>query len=103
MAGSLGSSAVVSIDADIAFTIAGNKIHLPISEVVLRAAAGDLARSKKQRDWALLNSVLLLPLLTEAGLLDGETSMKDILNIFARTIIEREAEEDEDDEDEDKK
>ena len=32
----------------------GDKIRLPIAEVLLCTAAGDLTRSKKQRDWLRL-------------------------------------------------
>ena len=41
--------------------------------------------------------------MTEAALLDGETSVEDLLNIFARDIAEITTEEDEDDVDEYKK
>ena len=50
LGGYLSSPSVVSINMDIDFTSDGNKIRLPIAEVLLRAAASDLARSKKQRD-----------------------------------------------------
>ena len=82
------------MNADMAFSIDGDKIQLPITEVLLHAASGNLASSKKQRDWAPLNTVLILPLLTEATILDGETSTEYLLNIFARGIIDILAEED---------
>ena len=55
----------------IAFAADGNNIRLPITEVLLCAAASDLARSKKQQDWTPLNSVLFLPFLVDAAILNG--------------------------------
>ena len=45
-----------------------------VMEVLLRAAVDDLARSKKIRDWVLMNDFLLPPFLTEKVVLDDETS-----------------------------
>ena len=39
----LSSSSVISLKIEIAFSADGDKIHLPIAEVLLCAAAGDLA------------------------------------------------------------
>ena len=103
LAGSLNSPYDVPINSNIAFSITGYKICLPIAEVLLHISVIDLARSKKQRDWAPLNVALLPPFLTEAELLDGDNSAEDILKIYARTITELAAEDDEDDEDEDDK
>ena len=64
-----------------------------ISELLLCAAAGNLARSKNQRDWTPLNAVLIPTLLTEATILDGEISTEDLLKIFLRCITERAEEE----------
>ena len=72
------------IDVIIASAMDSNKIRLPISEVLLRAAAGDLARSKKQSYWTPLNAVLM-----EAEILDGETSAEYLLKKFSRTVMER--------------
>ena len=88
LAGNLSSPSVISLKIKIAFAPDGDKIHLPIAEVLLRAAAGDLARSKKQRDWTSLNAVLLPPFLTEAEILHGESDAGELLNIFARSITE---------------
>ena len=66
LAVSLDSSSVVSIDINITFTMDGNKIHLPITELLLRAATDNLVRSKKQQDLTPRNAVLLQPFLTEA-------------------------------------
>ena len=71
LAGDLSSPSVIYFNTDIAFAADGDKIRLPIAEVLLCAAAGDLARSKNQRDWTSRNSVLLLPFLTEAAILHG--------------------------------
>ena len=49
LAGYLSSPSVVSLKIDISFAADGDKILLPIAEELLRGAAGDLARSKKQR------------------------------------------------------
>ena len=59
-----------------------------IAEVLLHAATGDLARSKKQRDWTSRNAVLLQPFLTEAAILHGESDTGDLLKVFARSITE---------------
>ena len=76
------------IDVNISFAMKGDNIHLKIAEVLLRTAAGNLAKSKKQREWNLLNTVLLPPFLTEAAILNRETSMEDLLKTFVRTITE---------------
>ena len=47
--GNLSSPSVISFNIKIAFAADGDKIHLPEAEVLLPAAAGNLARSKKQR------------------------------------------------------
>ena len=86
-----------------AFAIAGKKILLPIAYVLLCAAAENFTTSEKQRDWALLNAVLLPPFLTDTDILDGETSAEDILKIFVHGIIDRAEEEEEDNEDKDDK
>ena len=54
--------------------IKGGTRRKTIAEVILRAAAGDLARSNKQRDWAPINAVLIPPLFMEADIFEGETS-----------------------------
>ena len=46
LAGLLEVLSVVSIEINIAFAIDGDNIRLPITKVILSAAAGDLARSK---------------------------------------------------------
>ena len=45
--GNLSSPSVISFNIEIAFATDGEKIRLPITEVLLRAVAGDLAQSKK--------------------------------------------------------
>ena len=47
-AGSLEAPTVNYINVNIAFAIAGNRIWIPVTEVLLRAAVSDLARSKKR-------------------------------------------------------
>ena len=46
LAGNLSSPSVILFNIDIAFAADGKKICLPIAEVLLRAAAGNLAQSK---------------------------------------------------------
>ena len=77
------------IDINIAFAADGNKICLPITEVLLCAAAGNLARPKKQQDWTPRNAVLHLKFITEAEILDGGTYEGDLLKIFACSVTER--------------
>ena len=79
---------MVSIKMDISFAADGENIRLPVTEVLLRAAAGNLARSKKQRDWTPHNAVLLPLFLTEAAILNRESDAGEILKIFARSITE---------------
>ena len=88
LAGDLSSPSVISFKIKIAFAADSENFRLPIAEVLLRAAAGNLARFKKQRDWTLRNAVLLLPFLTEAAILHGELDAGEILKIFARSITE---------------
>ena len=79
---------MVSINTDIAFYADGDKICLPIMEVLFCAAACNLARLKKQQDWMPRNAVLLLPFLMEAAILNGKPDTGDLLKIFARSITE---------------
>ena len=48
--GDIISPSVISFNIEIAFATDSENILLPISEVLLCTAAGDLVRSKKQRD-----------------------------------------------------
>ena len=73
LAGNLGSPSVISFYLKTAFAPEGEKIRLPITEVLLCAAAGNLKGSKKQQDWQSLNAVLLLTFLTEVDILRGES------------------------------
>ena len=50
LAGSLDLPSIVSIDITLAFDTDSDKIRLPITELLLCTAAGDLARSKNQQD-----------------------------------------------------
>ena len=102
LAGSLDSPSVVLININITFVTDGNKIYLPITKVILCAAAGNLAGSKKQRDWTPRNTVHLLPFLTEAAILDGGSDTGDLLKIVFRSITERAEEGEEDDGDDNK-
>ena len=88
LAGYLSSPYFISIKMVITFAADSDNIHLPIAEVLLCTAAGDLARSKKQRDWTPHNAVILSPFLTEAAILHGELDAGELLKIFARSITE---------------
>ena len=88
LAGDLSSPSVIPFNIEIAFATDGEKIHLPITEVLLCAAAGDLVRSKKQHSWTSRNAVLTPPFLTEAPILHGESNAGELLKIFARSISE---------------
>ena len=50
LTGYLRPPSIISLKIDIAFSGDGDNIRLPIAEVLLRAAANDLTRSKKQWD-----------------------------------------------------
>ena len=65
LSGDLSSPSMISFNTESAFAADGDKISLPIAEVLFRAAAGDLTRSKKQIDWTPRNAVLLPLFLTE--------------------------------------
>ena len=80
---------MVSTDAECAFDSTVEKIRLPFTEVLLRATIGDLARSKKLRDWASLNAVLLPIFLIEAVVLDSYTSTTELLKILSANIAGR--------------
>ena len=88
LAGDLSSPSVISFNIDIVFAADGHNIRLPIAEVLFRAAAGDLAQSKEQRDRTSCNTVLLPPFLTETVILHGESDVYELLNIFAFSITE---------------
>ena len=88
LVGDLSSPSVISLKIEIAFAADSDKICLPITEVLLCAAAADLAQSKKQRYCTPRNAVLLPPFLTEAAILHGESEAGELLNIFACSIIE---------------
>ena len=49
LVGDLSPPSIVSIKTDIAFAADNDKISLLIEEALLRATAGDLTRSNKQR------------------------------------------------------
>ena len=88
LSGDLSSPYVISLKIDIAFSADGDKIRIPIAEFLLRAATGNLAHLKKQRDWTPRNAVLLPPFITEAAILHGELEAGELLKIFSRSITE---------------
>ena len=92
LAWSLDSPTVILINSYITFASAGDKIRLPISELLLRAAAVNFTRSTKKRYWDPLNSIFLPPFLTEADILDGKTSAEYVLKIFVWSITKRDTE-----------
>ena len=70
--GSIETRTVVTINYERAFTGAGNKIHLPTTEVLLRTAVGNLYTLKNLCYWAALNAVLLPSFPTKVVVLKGE-------------------------------
>ena len=60
---------VVTINAERSFAGAGNKIFIPNIRFLLHTVVGDLSKSKKLRNWAALDAVLLPPLITKAVVL----------------------------------
>ena len=89
LAGYIDSPSAVSINMEINFFTNSDNIYLPITEVLLCAATGNLARSKKQRDWTQRNAVLLPPFITEATILNGWSDDGDLLKTFNRSVTER--------------
>ena len=93
LAGWIEAPAVVSINVNIAFVVAGNKIRIPVNNILLCVTVGDLDRSEKRRYCVVLNAVLLPSFLTEAAILDGETAAANLLKVFANYIAAKVAEE----------
>ena len=89
--GYLETPTLVWIDIKRTFAGNGEKIRLPMIEVFLHAAAGELAKLNKLRDWTSINAVLLPPFLTETVLTNVETSVEALLNIFSKRINKQEA------------
>ena len=89
VAGNIDSAYIVSIDMEIDFATDGNKIYLPITDVLLCSVSSNLALSKKQQYWMPRNAALLLPFLTEAEILNADSNAGELLNIFACSVMER--------------
>ena len=94
LAGDLSSPSVICLKIEIAFAVDSNKIRLPIAEVLLHAAAGNLMQSKKRIDWTPRNAVFLQPFLMEDAILHGKLDAGELLKIFARSIMEWASDED---------
>ena len=88
LAGYLRSPSIIYLKIEVDFSTDGDKIYLPIVEVLLCAAAGNLARSKKQRDWTPHNAVLLPPFIMKSAILHEESDEGNLLKIFSRSITE---------------
>ena len=84
--GDLSSASIISLKIEITFAADSDYILLLITEVLLCAAAGELARLKKQRYWTPCNAVLLCPFLTETTILHRESDASEHLNMFACSI-----------------
>ena len=80
---------MVYIDANRTFTSAGEKIRLLATDFLLCATVGYLTRLKNLGDSESQKDVLLLSFLTEAFILDAETSVEELIIIFAANILER--------------
>ena len=83
---------MVLIDIKHAFAGDGNNIRLPETDFLLRAAAGELAKLKKLRDWMARNAVLLPPFLTDIALTVRETTAEALLKIFSKMTTKQEVE-----------
>ena len=90
--GSLEASTVVSIDIERALARNGKKVHYLTTKVLLLAATGKLAKSKKLREWMARNAVLFPPFLTDTALNDRETTVEALLKIFTDRINNQEVE-----------
>ena len=73
---------------DITFSADRENICLPIIEILLCAATGDLASSRNQQYCMPRNSILLPPFLMEAAILNRESDAGELLNIFSSSITE---------------
>ena len=83
---------MVLIDIERTFSENGKNIRLLVTEVLLCAAASNLAKSKNLRDRTARNAVLFPPLLMEIALTARETAEEALLKIFAEGITNQEAE-----------
>ena len=83
---------MVLIDINLAFAKDGKNIRLSMTEVLIRAATSDLAKSKNPRNWTSRNTLLLPPFLTETVVTDGDTVAEALLKIFFKKTKEQEAE-----------
>ena len=92
LAGSLKAPTKVSINIERNFSCGGKNINELMTEVLLRAAARDLAKLKTLRDWTARNAVLPTPLLREIALTNGETTTEVLLKIIANRINKQQAE-----------
>ena len=86
LAGDISSPSAIFLKIEIAFATDGKNIRLLVTEVLLHAAAGNLARSKNQRVWTPLSAVLLPPFLAEAAIFQGESDAGELLKVFACSI-----------------
>ena len=77
---------MVSIDVKCAVTGDVEKIRISTTELLLRADGDNLAKSENLRDWKSRNTVLVLPFLTEAVVINRETATEALLKIFAEKI-----------------
>ena len=64
---------MVTINAEHAFSVVVDKILLPTTKVLLRAAVVNISKLNHHRDWAVLNAVLVPPSLAKVVVLEGET------------------------------
>ena len=81
LVGYLEAPTAVLIDAEHAFAGYGKKIRIPMTDVLLRAAAANLDKSKKLRYWTSRNAILILPFLTDSVVADRETTAEALLKI----------------------
>ena len=81
---------VISIEVERTLSGNGKNIHLPTTEVLLRALTGNLEKSRKLHDQTFRNAVLLQTFLKEMVFTNGETAIEALLEILAKRIHEHE-------------
>ena len=80
------SPTLVSIITKHNFSRDGNKIRLPITEVIVFTTVSDLAQPKKLHYWVLIKSSLLPPLLDKSVILKIQSYVVDILKTVVTNI-----------------
>ena len=80
---------MVLINAERAFTRSGKNIPLLILKVLLRTEVGDTSKSKKISDQAVLNAILLPPVLVDAVVLEVQAQELELRKTYIAKILEQ--------------